>query len=337
MFVFVPCPNVDQRSCGAWISAPPEGTAGLKLTPAKPNLKLTFPTTQPPYAPPTYRTHRSQQYPTPPVASSTSPPAYPAPPAPATAAPLPWPPAPPSPAYGWNTTARPSPAYTAHSVPSYPVSRKPLPPRRPSASNWPYFTTPANPAYRWGAPATPRTAHTPAPYSRPTYSPFFPAYNFNVSTSPFPPPSINGLAPVVLDPGLRHPLAPPLHRQALGTAPSAGAFVIPEGDGWEFVPALLPPAPTTALSRDADGACAEPAEAGPCSGQMARWSAAPDGTCTVFLYSGCGGNRNRFATQAACLAACGLSNPTPAGRPWLRFRFPSSSQSCPCMLHVTTI
>lgn len=51
--------------------------------------------------------------------------------------------------------------------------------------------------------------------------------------------------------------------------------------------------------------CEQPVEPGPCRAQLPRWHHDPDtGECERFLYGGCGGNDNNFATQAACEAAC---------------------------------
>lgn len=52
--------------------------------------------------------------------------------------------------------------------------------------------------------------------------------------------------------------------------------------------------------------CELPAEEGLCSASFLRWRYDSDaGTCTRFVYGGCGGNANNFTTLAACLGACG--------------------------------
>ncbi len=50
--------------------------------------------------------------------------------------------------------------------------------------------------------------------------------------------------------------------------------------------------------------CAQPIEVGPCDAAIPRW--AFDGTrCVEFVYGGCDGNENNFATRDDCERACG--------------------------------
>jgi hypothetical protein len=51
--------------------------------------------------------------------------------------------------------------------------------------------------------------------------------------------------------------------------------------------------------------CALPADPGPCDAAIERWYSDPDtGHCRRFVYGGCGGNANNFATLAECEGAC---------------------------------
>uniref|UniRef100_A0A7E4W9T4 Papilin n=1 Tax=Panagrellus redivivus TaxID=6233 RepID=A0A7E4W9T4_PANRE len=52
------------------------------------------------------------------------------------------------------------------------------------------------------------------------------------------------------------------------------------------------------------GRCKLPFESGPCDGNDIKWFFDADGVCRTFSWSGCGGNENRFDTQADCLSAC---------------------------------
>jgi hypothetical protein len=54
--------------------------------------------------------------------------------------------------------------------------------------------------------------------------------------------------------------------------------------------------------------CKLPAEVGPCDASVpSYWFNAKTGLCQWFVYGGCGGNANRFATMEACYAACAAS------------------------------
>lgn len=51
--------------------------------------------------------------------------------------------------------------------------------------------------------------------------------------------------------------------------------------------------------------CSAPVEPGPCNGSFPRWYFDKDSrTCHQFAYGGCKGNKNNFATEAACLYKC---------------------------------
>lgn len=56
------------------------------------------------------------------------------------------------------------------------------------------------------------------------------------------------------------------------------------------------------LSNDA---CSSPQVSGPCDAyEPSFWHDPKTGLCEPFVYGGCGGNANRFASREACLAAC---------------------------------
>ncbi len=56
--------------------------------------------------------------------------------------------------------------------------------------------------------------------------------------------------------------------------------------------------------------CTLPAESGMCDAYIPSFYFDPaTGSCKSFVYGGCGGNENRFATSAECRAACGAAVP----------------------------
>ena len=51
--------------------------------------------------------------------------------------------------------------------------------------------------------------------------------------------------------------------------------------------------------------CAQPQRPGPCRGQFVRWFYdKASGVCSQFIYGGCRGNDNRFASADACEQRC---------------------------------
>ena len=57
--------------------------------------------------------------------------------------------------------------------------------------------------------------------------------------------------------------------------------------------------------RPATPLCELPAAPGPCEAYMPSWYFDKNtNRCTQFIYGGCQGNDNRFATQKACQEAC---------------------------------
>lgn len=51
--------------------------------------------------------------------------------------------------------------------------------------------------------------------------------------------------------------------------------------------------------------CSLPEAPGQCLAYMPRWAYNPAvSACAQFIYGGCGGNRNRFLTEEACLERC---------------------------------
>ena len=58
--------------------------------------------------------------------------------------------------------------------------------------------------------------------------------------------------------------------------------------------------------------CSMPPMAGPCKGELVRWHYDPIvGRCRKFLYGGCEGNANNFASSGECETACGRRRPEP--------------------------
>ncbi|XP_030371294.1 kappaPI-actitoxin-Avd3c-like [Scaptodrosophila lebanonensis] len=53
--------------------------------------------------------------------------------------------------------------------------------------------------------------------------------------------------------------------------------------------------------------CTFPPEYGKCGGRRLMWHYSPiNRACETFLYSNCGGNRNRFFDKEACEEFCGV-------------------------------
>jgi hypothetical protein len=61
--------------------------------------------------------------------------------------------------------------------------------------------------------------------------------------------------------------------------------------------------------------CALPKDSGPCSAHLAHWYFDTSSmSCKPFTYSGCGGNANNFASEAACSFMCSPQAPCPPGQ-----------------------
>jgi len=62
----------------------------------------------------------------------------------------------------------------------------------------------------------------------------------------------------------------------------------------------------TAFNTDTVSRCFSPADTGPCSANLLRWYYDSIlSTCHTFLYGGCRGNSNRYATRDNCMRTCG--------------------------------
>ncbi|XP_075756899.1 actinia tenebrosa protease inhibitors-like isoform X2 [Pelodiscus sinensis] len=72
-----------------------------------------------------------------------------------------------------------------------------------------------------------------------------------------------------------------------------------------------------ACGQTAGDVCQLPANPGPCEAYMPHYFYNPASkSCKRFIYGGCGGNGNRFATEEECLRACGQTGPPfPQGQP----------------------
>lgn len=60
------------------------------------------------------------------------------------------------------------------------------------------------------------------------------------------------------------------------------------------------------------GVCSLPQVVGPCEAAIPRyWFNAASGRCEFFIYGGCGGNANNFASLEACIASCAPTSTNP--------------------------
>ena len=76
-------------------------------------------------------------------------------------------------------------------------------------------------------------------------------------------------------------------------------------------------------------------DAGTCYAYMPSWFYNKETQkCEQFIYGGCGGNANRFATEADCQRACSLEGLLVCGIQYSYYFYPSISGSiaCVCLL-----
>ncbi|XP_066294756.1 IgGFc-binding protein-like [Branchiostoma lanceolatum] len=78
-----------------------------------------------------------------------------------------------------------------------------------------------------------------------------------------------------------------------------------------------------------DATCHQPADPGLCKAYFPRWYFnSQSGQCEQFIYGGCGGNDNNFATLAECVSTCGT--PCPPGVDMVEcFADPCDNAECP--------
>ena len=161
------------------------------------------------------------------------------------------------------------------------------------------------PAGRCQLPQSPPTSHLPT-----SLFPLFPAYR----PLPSSPTSLLPYSPSSLPTGRCLPLPPPYFPllpacRPLPVAPGAGP--LPSS------PILPPPYFPISPSSLPAGRCQLPQEPGPCLTYLRRYFYNSErGACELFIYGGCGGNRNRFLSLPQCTTACESQQPatTPIGQ-----------------------
>ncbi|CAH1271521.1 FCGBP [Branchiostoma lanceolatum] len=84
-----------------------------------------------------------------------------------------------------------------------------------------------------------------------------------------------------------------------------------------------------------DATCHQPADPGLCKAYFPRWYFnSQSGQCEQFIYGGCGGNDNNFATLAECVSTCGT--PCPPGVNMVEcFADPCDNAECPANPNAT--
>ena len=74
--------------------------------------------------------------------------------------------------------------------------------------------------------------------------------------------------------------------------------------------------PITTTKEPSQDVCTLPIESGPCFAYFPKWGHNPDSKqCEQFIWGGCGGNGNRFDSEASCEAQCGSQESITTLRP----------------------
>ncbi|KAH9278834.1 Amyloid beta A4 protein [Echinococcus granulosus] len=75
-------------------------------------------------------------------------------------------------------------------------------------------------------------------------------------------------------------------------------------------------------------ACFEPHDVGPCRAYIRSYYYDPQSnTCQLFYYGGCGGTRNRFYSEEACMDACTRRSSSWILKPVPEYDYSSSDES----------
>lgn len=173
------------------------------------------------------------------------------------------------------------------------------------------------------APATtPYPIHAPAPYPYPIPAPRIPYPTPAPTPYPYPRPPKYPLTPTPYRPMTVYPyrpLTPYPYRPQTPQAPQTPAYAQPVPPTTDrpipLVPSTtdtpIPPVPPTPdrsmppVAPQLPGACSQPCQPGSCNHVAVMYYFNPNiGQCQPFVYSGCGGNENKFSSLAFCQVIC---------------------------------